>query len=92
MAQATPICPTSCFEIPLSLCKELGNLIAKFWWENQIDIRKIHLVSWKRMCFLKEVGCMRFRDLYTFNLAVLETRLECYQVASKPQEWVNWFS
>ena len=44
MAQAIPNYSISCFKITLSLYSKLGSLLAKFWWGNQRDAKKIHWV------------------------------------------------
>ena len=36
------------------------------------DARKIHWLSWKKLCWPKEAGGLGFRDLHTFNLVMLE--------------------
>ena len=57
--------------IPSTLCKELEGLMAKFWRGDQSDARKIHWVSWEKMCQPKEVEGLGFKDLHVFNLAML---------------------
>ena len=45
--------------------------MTKFWWDDQIDARKIHWISWERLFWPKEARGLSFKDLYTFNLAML---------------------
>ena len=71
VAQAIPTYSMSCFKIPTSLCKELESLMAKFWWGDQSNNRKIHWVSWEKMCWPKDAGGLGFKDLQSFNLAML---------------------
>ena len=61
----------SYFKIPISLCKELEMMMARFWWGDQTDAKKIHWVSWAKMRWPRELGGMRFKDLHNFNLAML---------------------
>lgn len=61
----------SCFKLPGSLCTELEQIIAKFWWSKKQEERKIYLVSRNRMCAPKHEGEMSFKNLRTFNEALL---------------------
>ena len=56
VVQAIPTYTMSCFRIPTTLCNELESMIAKFWWGDQTDARKIHWIRWNKMCWLKERG------------------------------------
>jgi hypothetical protein len=61
----------SCFKLPASLCHDLEILIWKFWWSNSSEGNKIHWVNWETMCQAKKKRRMGFRDLKTFNEALL---------------------
>lgn len=71
VVQAIPTYSMACFRILLSLSEELSGLMAKFWWGNQTDHRKIHWLSWERLSWPKEEGGMGLKDLHIFNLAML---------------------
>ncbi|XP_016647055.1 PREDICTED: uncharacterized protein LOC107880293 [Prunus mume] len=45
--------------------------MAKYWWGETEDKRKIHWMSWNRLCKPKREGGMGFRNLYAFNMALL---------------------
>ena len=57
----------SCFKLPKELIKELEVLIRKFWWGYNNDTRKVHWVSWERLCEAKKVGGMDFKKIEKFN-------------------------
>jgi hypothetical protein len=59
------------FKIPKKLLKELTDAIAAFWWGDTNEEKRMHWCAWWRMCVPKNKGGMGFRDLHTFNLAML---------------------
>ena len=61
----------SCFKLPDNLCDELTSMTQQFWWGKKKDEKKLAWVSWERMCQPKEIGSMGFRDLKSFNKALL---------------------
>ena len=69
--QAIPTYIMSCFKLPKGLIKELEVFIRKFWWGYTDDSRKVHWVSWERLCEAKEVGGMGFKEIEKFNDALL---------------------
>ena len=70
VAQAIPTYSMSVFKLPKSICDNINSLLAKYWWGQNHDERKIHWINWKNLCTSKEEG-MGFRDLHAFNLAML---------------------
>ncbi|KAK5842646.1 hypothetical protein PVK06_005024 [Gossypium arboreum] len=61
----------ACCLLPNSLCDDLENIIAKYWWQKGHGKRGIHWCTWKNLCFLKENGGLGFRNLSQFNVALL---------------------
>lgn len=61
----------SCFLLPSGLCQDIEQQMCRFWWGDGTDKRKVHWMSWKRMCLPKDKGGMGFRDMEAFNLALL---------------------
>jgi len=57
--------------LPMRLCDELNSLCARFWWGQIGEERKIHWKSWSALTQSKKVGSMGFRDLRSFNIAML---------------------
>ncbi|KAH1045708.1 hypothetical protein J1N35_036492 [Gossypium stocksii] len=60
-----------CFLLPKSVCVEMDQIIAKFWWQKGYGKRGIHWCSWNILCDLKEFGGLSFRNFLKFNLAPL---------------------
>ena len=46
-------------------------MVRKFWWGQNNGVDKMAWLSWEKMCTPKECGGMGFKDLKTFNLALL---------------------
>ena len=68
VAQSIPTYTMGVFQLPKSLCDDLEAMYAKFWWGQVGNERKIHWKSWTSS---KKKGGMGFRDLRSFNLAML---------------------
>lgn len=71
VAFAIPAYPMACFQFPKTLCNDLEKLIAKFWWGQKRDESKIHWHNWYTLSKAKDQGGMGFRDLFSFNDALL---------------------
>ena len=71
VAQAIPSYTMSCFLLPKCLCDDLEREMRSFWWGQKHQETKIAWVGWKKMCKLKSLGGMGFRNLQAFNLALL---------------------
>ena len=71
VAQSIPTFAISCFLLPKGFCEELNSMSSKFWWGQNCGDRKIHWLSWRKLCRPKDQRGMGFRDLHGFNLALL---------------------
>ncbi|VVA18748.1 PREDICTED: reverse mRNAase [Prunus dulcis] len=71
IATAVPTFPMQCFKFTRGLCDEINSEMAKFWWGKPNSDTKIHWKSWSALCLPKSDGGLGFRDLNTFNLALL---------------------
>ncbi|XP_022841874.1 uncharacterized protein LOC111365549 [Olea europaea var. sylvestris] len=71
VALAIPSYAMSCFKLPSTLCTELEKTMARFWWGQRKEERKIHWQSWNVMCKSKSFGGMGFKELQIFNMAML---------------------
>jgi hypothetical protein len=59
------------FQLPVSLCKDINNMMQKFLWSRLAKTSKIHWMSWEKMGRAKSIGGLGFRDLIIFNKAHL---------------------
>ena len=71
IAQAVPVYAMMVFKIPNKICKGISDAISQFWWGDEDDHRRIHWKAWWKLCIPKKRGGMGFRDLESFNLALL---------------------
>lgn len=42
--------------LPKSFCVDLESVVAKFWWGQNKEEKKIHLTSWCKFCQMKCLG------------------------------------
>uniref|UniRef100_A0A453KYM4 Reverse transcriptase domain-containing protein n=2 Tax=Aegilops tauschii subsp. strangulata TaxID=200361 RepID=A0A453KYM4_AEGTS len=71
VAQAIPVYAMACFDLTKYLCDDISSMIGKFWWSQMDKENKIHWVGWDKLTKPKKDGGLGFRDLYSFNLAML---------------------
>jgi hypothetical protein len=71
IAQAMPTYAMIVFKISINICKGMIDAISQFWWGDDDDKRRIRWHAWWKLCLPKYKGGMGFRDLHSFNLAML---------------------
>lgn len=71
IVQAIPTYAMSVFRFPKGLCEDLQRQITNYWWGSSNRSRGIHWISWRVLCKPKKDGGMGFRDLTSFNQALL---------------------
>jgi hypothetical protein len=60
--QATSTYPMSCFRFTKKQCKKLSSISANFWWGDTDGSRRVHWISWEKMCQRKCEGGMGFHN------------------------------
>ena len=71
VAQAIPTYSMSIFKLPRRVCEGINSVLAKYWWEQTQNEKKIHWINWNRLYTPKSKGGMGFRDICAFNLTML---------------------
>lgn len=58
------------FQLPQSLCHDLLDMVARFWWVKAGN-KSIHWQSWRKQCRPKCFGGLGFKNFKAFNKAMV---------------------
>jgi hypothetical protein len=70
-AQAIPMFAMACFDITKGLCDQISSMICRYWWSHMQNENKMHWLSWDTMTLPKSEGGLGYKDLHSFNIAML---------------------
>ena len=64
---ALPTYAMSCCKLPKTLCMDICREMAKFWWGDSEEAKKIHWIEWEKQSEVKGKGGLGLRDIQCFN-------------------------
>lgn len=75
VAAALPTYVMSCFRLPKNLTAKLTSAMAQFWWSSNVSQRRLHWLSWKKLCRDKSEGGLGLQMIGDFNIDLLAKQL-----------------
>lgn len=61
----------TCFKLPQSVCANIQSILTRFWWDSEPEKHKMSWISWENMAKPKRKGGLGFKDITSFNDALL---------------------
>lgn len=71
VVQAIPTYLIGVYKFPVTVVHDISSAMACFWWGGKGEVRKMHWLSWEKLCKPKCLGGMGFEDLAIFDDALL---------------------
>ncbi|KAH9670971.1 reverse transcriptase domain-containing protein [Citrus sinensis] len=88
VALAMPNYAISVYLLPKDLCRELEGMMNSYWWRNNHSSGKgINWMKWKYLCNPKGHGGLRFKQLHSFNIALL--RKQVWHILTRPESLMS---
>lgn len=87
VAQSMPVFAMSIYLLPMSTCMDIERCLNRFWWgSKRRNERKIHWMSWDRLCAPKMQGGLSFKHIHEFNIALLGK--QAWRIITNPDSLV----
>lgn len=80
---------SGCFGLPGETTKQIESLFARFLWAGQDMSRKLHAMSWEKICKPHNEGGLNLRRVKEMNMASTIKQI-WWIVTYKPSLWVRW--
>ncbi|KAH9718961.1 reverse transcriptase domain-containing protein [Citrus sinensis] len=87
VALAMPNYAMSIYLLPKDLCRELEGMMNSYWWRNNHSNGKgINWMKWKYLCNPKGHGGLGFKQLHSFNIALLGKQV--WHILTRPESFM----
>lgn len=87
VVHAIPQYAMSIFKLLVSICKAIEKKIANFWWWSGNKAAGIHWKKWEHLKLRKEEGGLGFKDLLSFNKAMLSK--QAWRISQQPSSLLS---
>ena len=85
--QSMPLYTFSCFKVPETVCNKMDALSRAFLWGHDPTDRKMHMVSWEKICKPKRDGGLGLKKFGLMNQAMLARQY--WRISQHPQTLVS---
>lgn len=59
------------FQMPMRVVRQPEKLFRKFFWQEEADRRKLHIVRWEIICSSEDSGGLGVKGMHIMNQALL---------------------
>ena len=81
--QAMPIYTMSIHLLPKDTCNRIDKIVRDFWWGDNTEKKKIHTITWEKICQTRSNGGLGIRKTKTFNKALVAKQF--WRIGQNPQ-------
>ena len=82
-----PLYTFSCFKVPEVVCNKTDAISRAFWWGHDQSERKLHLVSWDKICRPRKEGGLGLKKFGLMNQAMLAKQF--WRIGQNPQSLIS---
>ncbi|XP_074283576.1 uncharacterized protein LOC141608122 [Silene latifolia] len=77
------------FIIPKGVLSRLNAICRSYLWDGKVDLLRVPLVSWEKLCAPKKEGGLGVRDSFSWNVAAMR-KLVWWIYYNPNNIWVKW--